>query len=293
MGTESGVFTLAELSAMDWSRDDIAQARRAGTLISVTRGWVRSPGADSRVVSAVTAGGALSCVSALRFHQAHGSPGIWIPPGHSETHVRRSKHMKSAARPTGPFRWCQGFGRPLPVTTAVDAIPTALNCAARCLGAEEWIAVVDSMLNTTGWTVPDIQAQMGTVSKTVAAMFARCDERSQSGTESIARLRLHAAGFRVDVQPSIGGREHADLRTGALLIECDGRSYHSDENAFRNDRRRDRMTTIDRWITMRLTYDDVLYGWDQVLEDIRAVTRPDRHRIRRGNDPRRAHVASP
>ncbi|WP_238554038.1 hypothetical protein [Gordonia sp. KTR9] len=77
-------------------------------------------------------------------------------------------------------------------------------------------------------------------------MFERCDPRSQSGTESIVRLRLIAAGFDVEVQPSIGDRERADLRTGSLLIECDGESYHSDRAAFGNDRRRDRMTMLDR-----------------------------------------------
>ncbi len=156
-----------------------------------------------------------------------------------------------------------GYGQPLPVVTAVDSIPLALGCAARCLTAEEWVATVDSVLNSTDWTIPpDIQAEMGRVARAVMAMFGRCDARSQSGTESIARLRLIAAGFEVEVQPGIGTHEHADLRIGALLIECDGRAYHSDVETFRNDRRRDRMTMIDRWLTMRLTYDDVLYNWD-------------------------------
>ncbi|UKO93336.1 hypothetical protein IHQ52_08490 [Gordonia amicalis] len=292
MTSDSGVYTLKELAAMDWSPDDITRARRSGTLIPVAHGWVRSATADPRVVAAVAAGGALSCVGALRFHQTHGSSEIWVPPGYTETHVRLSKHMKGRPRPSGPFRWCQGYGQPLPVVTAVDSIPIALGCAARCLTAEEWVATVDSVLNSTDWTIPDIQAEMGRVARAVTAMFGRCDARSQSGTESIARLRLIAAGFEVEVQPGIGTHEHADLRVGALLIECDGRAYHSDVETFRNDRRRDRMTMIDRWMTMRLTYDDVLYHWDGVLEDVRAVTRSDRHRIRRDNDPRRRGTAS-
>lgn len=287
MTSDCGVYTLSELTTMGWTTDDIKRARRAETLTPIAHGWVRAAGADCQAVAAVTAGGALSCVSALRFHQAHGHPDMWIPPGHGDTHVRLSKYRKSTPRPSGPFRWCQGYGQPLRVTTAVDTIPVAIGCAARCLAAEEWIAVVDSILYTTEWTIPDLQAEMGRVARSVSAMFDRCDARSQSGTESIVRLRLIANGFDVEVQPSIGGREHADLRTGSLLIECDGESYHSDRAAFGNDRRRDRMTMLDRWMTMRLTYDDVLYGWDDVLEEIRALTRPDRHRIRRRNDPRR------
>nr|WP_232715822.1 hypothetical protein [Gordonia metallireducens] len=177
--------------------------------------------------------------------------------------------------------------------SAVDPIPIALGCAARCLKPEDWVATVDSILSTTPLTIPDIQADMGRVTKAVAELFGRCDARSQSGTESIARVRLVATGFKVEVQPSIGGHERADLRVGSLLIECDGQQYHSSAEAFRNDRRRDRMTLIDRWMTMRVTYDDVLYDWESVLEDIRAVTRPDRHRIRRQDDPRRREISSP
>ncbi|MDH3010952.1 MULTISPECIES: endonuclease domain-containing protein [Gordonia] len=291
--SDCGVYPLSELLANGWSRAEVAEARRAGRLSSVAHGWVSAEGADDRAVSAVAAGGALSCISALRFHRTHGSEGIWVPPGYQETHVRRPKHRKSGARPTGPFRWCQGYGRPLPVVSAVDSIPIALGCAARCLEPEDWVATVDSILNQTQLTIPDIQADMGGVTKAVMELFGRCDARSQSGTESIARVRLVATGFKVAVQPSIGGHERADLRVGSLLIECDGRQYHSSAEAFRNDRRRDRMTLIDRWMTVRVTYDDVLYDWESVLEDIRAVTRPDRHRIRREEDPRRREIPSP
>ncbi|GAB20312.1 hypothetical protein GOEFS_110_00400 [Gordonia effusa NBRC 100432] len=271
---------------MGWSMDQVKLAKRGEMLIPVAHGWLRSEDADPRVVAAVSAGGALTCVSALGFHKRHGISTIWIPPGHRHTHVRLSKYKKTQAHPAGPFRWCQGFGRPLPVVTAVDSIPVALACAARCLPPEEWIAIVDSILNSMSITIPDIQADMGVVAKSVLAMFGRCDARSQSGTETVARLRLVAAGFNVMVQPEITAHHHADLRVGALLIECDGRLYHSNEKSYREDRARDRVTLIDRWLTMRLTYDDVLYDWDRALEDIRAITRPDRHRIRRKNDPR-------
>lgn len=289
MTADSGVFTIRELIERGWLLDEIKRAQRRKKLISPNYGWVQFDGADPRVVSAVRAGGALTCVCALNFHQKHGYSKLWIPPGHSQqTHVRLSKHKKSKPRSTGPFHWCQGYGQALPVVSAVDSIPMALGCAARCMTAEEWIATVDSVLNSTTLTVPDIQAGMGRVSEAVKAWFARCDPRSQSGTESVTRLRLIAEGFNVVVQPQIADHHQADLRIGALVIECDGRLYHSDEESYRNDRARDRVALIGRWLTMRLTYDDVLYDWDQVLEDIRAVTRAGRHRIRRKNDPRLA-----
>lgn len=293
MATDSGVFTISELLDLGRSIDEIKRAQRQRTLIPVRHGWVRQASADPGAIAAVTAGGALACVCALKFHRTHGLPGIWIPPGHTGTHVRLSKHAKATARPSGPFHWCQGYGRPLPVTTAVDSIPLALACAARCVSAEEWIAIVDSILNSTAWTVPDLQTDMGVLTNGIRDMFGRCDALSQSGTESVTRLRLRAKRFDVVVQPEVGERHHADLRVGALLIECDGFLYHSDEESYRNDRARDRVTLIDRWMTMRITYDDVFYAWDEVLADVRAITRSDRHRIRRKDDPRRRETPSP
>jgi very-short-patch-repair endonuclease len=109
----------------------------------------------------------------------------------------------------------------------------------------------------------------------------KCEPESQSGTESITRLRLRAAGFTVVVQPVILGIGRVDMRMGRLLIGCDSQSHHTSLDNYRNDRRRDRKALPDRWLTMRITYDDVLYGWEDVLADIRSITRTDRHRIRR------------
>ncbi|GGF23829.1 hypothetical protein GCM10007298_19700 [Williamsia phyllosphaerae] len=39
------------------------------------------------------------------------------------------------------------------------------------------------------------------------------------------------------------------------------------------------------WLKIRLTYDDVVYGWQESLEAIRGVTLPERHRIRDGDRP--------
>lgn len=45
---------------------------------------------------------------------------------------------------------------------------------------------------------------------------------------------------------------------------------------------RDRKALIRQDIPFRVTFDDVIYGWAETLDDICAVTRPDRHRVRKG-----------
>jgi very-short-patch-repair endonuclease len=173
----------------------------------------------------------------------------------------------------------------MPVTTAVDSIPVALDCAARCMSAEDWIVVCDSALNSGGLTIAGLKLAMDTVTQRVSDLMDKCELEAQSGTESITRLRLRAAGFTVVVQPVILGIGRVDMRVGRLLIECDSQSHHTSLENYRNDRRRDRQALLDRWLTMRITYEDVLYGWEEVLADIRSITRTDRHRIRTRNVP--------
>jgi very-short-patch-repair endonuclease len=144
--------------------------------------------------------------------------------------------------------------------------------------AEHWIATCDSAMNTAGLTASEMVCELGTSSRKVASLLEKCDPRSQSGTESITRVRLRSAGFAVVVQPQIPGIGRADLRIGRLVLECDSITHHTSLDNYQNDRRRDRRALVDDWLTMRITYDDVLYGWDGVLADIRAITRSDRHR---------------
>jgi very-short-patch-repair endonuclease len=262
-----GVYSTSELHRHGLNSWQIRHRVQTGDLVGLRRGWYATPTADPDVVAAVRAGGVLGCVSALRKHS------LWVPPGYSRIHTRSTRYGA-----TTTHQVCRGFGSPPPTLTATDPIPIALLSAARCMTAEHWIATCDSAMNNAQITVPEMASELGTSSRRVAALLARCDPRSQSGTESITRVRLLSAGFAVVVQPPISTVGRVDLRIGRLLIECDSIRHHTSIDNYRNDRRRDRRALVDRWMTMRITYDDVLYGWDEVLADIRAITRPDRHR---------------
>lgn len=264
-----GVYSTKELLRLGFSTWQIRRQTEVGTLVGLRRGWYATATADPEVVTAVRIGGVLGCVSALRKHQ------LWVPPGYRQVHTRPTRDGQLKAT-----RACAGFGRPPAALTAVDPIPIALLSAAKCMSAEHWIATCDSALNTAGLTVVQMASQMGSAARRISALLQRCDPDSQSGTESITRVRLRAQGFAVVVQPQIAGVGRADLRIGRLLIECDSVNHHTSLESYHNDRRRDRRALVDHWLTMRITYDDVLYGWDGVLADIRAITRPDRHRTR-------------
>jgi very-short-patch-repair endonuclease len=264
---DSGVYSTNELHRLGLTSWQIRHRTETGLLVGLRHGWYATPTADPDVVAAVRAGGVLGCVSALRKHD------LWVPPGYRRIHTRPSRHGEVKTQHA-----CRGFGSPPPTLSAVDPIPVALLSAARCLTAEHWIATCDSALNTAGLTVSEMATELGSSSRRVAGLLDKCDPRSQSGTESITRVRLLAAGFAVVIQPQISGVGRVDLRIGRLLLECDSLTHHTSLDNYHNDRRRDRRALVDGWLTMRITYDDVLYGWDGVLADIRAITRTDRHR---------------
>lgn len=264
---DSGVYSTKELHQLGLTSWQIRHRVNTGLLIGLRHGWYATPTADDTVVAAVRAGGVLGCVSALRAHD------LWVPPGYGKVHIRSTRHGAGRG-----VRECRGFGNHLPALTAVDPIPVALLSAGRCMTPEHWIAACDSALNTAGLTVREMASELSTSSRKVASLLDKCDPRSQSGTESITRVRLRSAGFAVVVQPQIPGIGRADLRIGRLILECDSITHHTSLDNYHNDRRRDRRALVDGWLTMRITYDDVLYGWDGVLADIRAITRSDRHR---------------
>lgn len=268
-GAWHGVFSRAELAAQGYGRNDIRRSLARGDLTLLRRGWYAAPGHDPDVAAAVKAGGVLSCVSALRAY------GFWVPPGYPDVHSRISR-----CRGASPRHSCRGFSPLAAGTVGIDPAVTALECAARCMSDEDWIAVCDSVQNTLGISAEDLRGEMGHLPGYVVDLFGRTDRRSQSGTESIARVRLRALHYKVVVQPEIADVGRGDLRIGRLILECDSAQHHTSLEDYQNDRTRDRKATVGRWLTLRLTYDDILFGWAEIVEDIRAITRPDRHRYR-------------
>ena len=263
-----GIYTRKQLLQTGETDRTIRCSLRHGDLRRVRHGWYATRSAPDDVVEAVRRGGAVSCVTALTHY------GFWVAPGYDSLHVRGSKHLRQSA-------FCNPAGKPLPVTDAIDTAELALACAAYCMSGEDWIAVTDSYLNKSRRTPTDLRATLAArLSPPKLRLLSQCDGRSQSGTESIVRVRLRSLRYTVVVQPQIRGVGRVDLRVGKLLIECDSKLHHTSLRNYRNDRRRDRTAMVNGWLTMRLTYDDIIYDWPAVLADIQAVTRPRRHRMR-------------
>ncbi len=136
---DSGVYPAAALLALGFDRGAIRRAVLSGDLTQLRWGWFAAANHDARTASAVRDGGVLTCVDALRFHE------LWTPPGHNGLHLRRSRNLSGKNRACRPPTGCVRSAR-----EAVDPLPVSLLYAVGCLPLDEWVAVCDSYLNSTG-----------------------------------------------------------------------------------------------------------------------------------------------
>ncbi len=258
-----GVLRARDLCAAGIDRHQLE--RGAFGLRSLRHGWYAAPAAHPDVVTAVMAGGCLTCVSVLRLR------GVWIPPVPRGVHARRSRYGVSRSGVV----WCPVPAAP--VVAACDPLPLALRSAVRCLSAEDFIVVCDSVLHLGLATEGDLREWLPRLP--AAKSLTRCDGRAESGTESMVRLRLRAAGIRVEVQVLVPDVGRVDLLVGRrLIVECDSRQHHADPGGYRNDRRRDRAALVGRYLSLRLTYEEIVYDWPAVMADILVLIRRGDHR---------------
>jgi very-short-patch-repair endonuclease len=86
---------------------------------------------------------------------------------------------------------------------------------------------------------------------------------SDSGLESIVRQRALSIGIEVIQQVKFEGIGFVDMQIPGtnILIEIDGREYHSDSAAFENDRRR-RSELVQRgFVVLEFSYMQVCTDW--------------------------------
>ncbi|BDD81211.1 hypothetical protein TPB0596_09740 [Tsukamurella pulmonis] len=265
---DGGVVSRRALLRNGADAAEIEKLRSSGTITGIRPGWYAVSDARPVVVAAVTAGAAVTCVSALSFHS-----GVWLPPGRAATHLRWPRHLVKQRT----HRRCRAF-RTLPAPIrAVDPLPLALLCAANCLPDEEMVAVLDSVLRRADpMSVDDLQELFAGAPQRISRLLGLLDPAAESGTESITRYRLHCLGIRVRSQVRLPwGR--VDLLVGdKLVIECDSEDFHGGSRR-RADLRRDRIAVRGDYRVMRIDYQDVMSDWAAVREDILDIVRTDRH----------------
>jgi len=239
-----------------------------GGLRRLRRGWYCLPDADEEVVLAVSSGGVLTCVSALRFHS------VWVPRSDA-VHARPAR--ESVALQAG-LEQCRVSRRlPAPVL-AVDPVALALRAASGCLSREYLVAAVDSALDSGLVRRRDLDRSLWWSPGRAHDVLAHTDW-AQSGTESLVRERLRGQRLRVRTQVTIDGVGRVDLLVGdRLVIETDSAAHHSGVDAYREDRRRDLQLTALGYRVLRVSWEQVINEWPAVLRAIRRIVDAGDHR---------------
>jgi very-short-patch-repair endonuclease len=128
---------------------------------------------------------------------------------------------------------------------------------------ETAIACIDTARTVFAYSASDIRSIFDSAPIGDRLTSRRSRPGSDAGTESVVRQRLESRGVVVDQQVSIPGVGRVDMliRGTRIIIEVDGKNFHSREDAFENDRRRDAELAALGYIVIRLSFAQVFANW--------------------------------
>lgn len=156
---------------------------------------------------------------------------------------------------------------------ALDA-PVALAHASHCLDFAALLVAADHLLTTRIIDAQSLEVIPGAVGGRLRALASA---GGQSPPETLARLSLVEAGYVPSEQVSFTNVGRVDLVINdCVVVEVDGRSYHSDPAAFVRDRRRDRVLTKDGFRILRFAASEVFADRFIVAREVAGVVGPAR-----------------
>ena len=266
-----GAARRSDLVATSTDGRRLAACVAAGEVID-HGGCYALPGAAEWLVRARQFRGALTCVS---WAQQAGLALLERPRAvHLAVPAARSPSRSSVRPPRSVVLHRSPWvarGR-LPEPPAVPAAE-AVACLLRCLEPLAAIVTTDSALNRGACSRSDLHAHLrGPGSALAVATLARCDGRSESVLESVARVVLREVGLSVEVNVPVPGVCRVDLVVeGRVIVELDGFEHHGTRLAFGEDRRRDRALVALGFRVLRFTYDEVVNTPGTVAAAVRAA----------------------
>ncbi|WP_139368562.1 hypothetical protein [Agreia bicolorata] len=275
--TRDRIFSRKALLAFGMTHHSIARAVARGELLHLRRGWYATPSAPPDAVRAVIVGGVATSLSAAQLMD------LWTPPDpalhvavpSNASRLRGTTPRRSHAANPVCLHWRKHSGSP---RDGVASVIDALSDAVQCQPEEYAVVVIDSALNKGLVTLRQLEAAFERLPRRYARALRRADGRSQSGTETLVRLRLRALGIHVSVQVRIAGVGRVDLVVGdRFVLECDSRKFHAGEERYHGDRLRDRTLIGLGYLPMRITYEMVMFDWAETLRVILTRVRSREH----------------
>jgi very-short-patch-repair endonuclease len=261
------IYSMSRLRAHGKGSKAVRRLVRDELLVRLRRGWYATPDVDVDTRLAVSTGGKLTCVSALKRH------GVWTMP-HADLHVRVARGTAVRLGERTRVHWTHDR---IDLALPLDDVETALLIAVECLDLRAAVVVVDSVLNRGLVSRSGIELLLDK-SPRGRRVLVLCDGRAESGIETIARLALRRLRVRVRSQVTIPGVGRVDLLIGdRLVLELDGRQWHDD---FEADRTRDRQLMALGYLVVRASYRQVMEEWATVEAQLLVLVRRKEHRWR-------------
>lgn len=257
--------TTAALRTLGSSAGAVRRAVEEGSVVRVRRGVYACAHLDAPLRSAAASSGLLACVSVLR------ERGVWVgfdrrthltvPPGRTGVTVT----------PDTRLHWrvpLHGLDPPLRVSRR-----EALWQAMRCLPEEHAIAALESAVRERFLPEEQVVELADGTPRRLLHGVRLLDLRSQSGNETITRLRLLRAGHHVVSQPWLPGVGHGDLLVDDVVgLDIDSRKWHG-EDRFEIDRERDLRSEELGRRALRLAPSHIHRTWPHTLAVIKRVVR--------------------
>jgi very-short-patch-repair endonuclease len=283
VSNNGGIVEYSLLRASGFTVGAAQYAVNVGQLARIRRGWIASPVAPPDAVRAVRVGGSLTCTSVLQRY------GVWCVKD-ERLHVRVGAHTSHLASPDSravPRTHSDAervlvhrtlTGLTVPRRCHTDPVEIALMHAIVCHPRDYAIALCDSVLNKKLATRSRLEWLASALTARHREVIRLSYGGAQSGLETRARLRLYSLGIPYIPQAEISDVGHVDLLVGErLVVELDGKEWHSSPEAFAEDRRRDLILHERGYFVIRLTYAQAMFEWHRVERLIRAVVARRKH----------------
>jgi very-short-patch-repair endonuclease len=274
-----GLAHRRELLRAGCTRDQLDQAWRRGDVERVRHGLYALPGLPASVVQAARVGGVLAGVSALTLR------GAWAPPNLrlvvSVPHNARDlRDPDDAGRRLGVAHPHVLVLRDATELTADERLAVSPSrAAAQALlhePADRAVAVIDSALRLRSAVRPSLAAVHRHLrGRPAAGLLMLMDARAESGTKSVARVRLVERGLRPEIQVWITPEIRVDLLLdGWLVVECTSYEFHSSPKQYNEDRVRIAKLIALGYVVIEVSYHQVFDDWESVWAAIaRLLTR--------------------
>lgn len=276
---EIHVRSRRQLEEAGLGRREIEAMVARGAVERLGSGFYGTALTPSGVRAALRRGNRSTCVDALELY------GFWVPRVRGPHEARRRVGPRAGGpaegRASGVVLHAPVL-RAWPDENAVLPLLVALEHAVHCLDADNAAVVLESGLNRRLISDEEAIAACRSLSGRRRRRIFPLSRTAESGTETIVRRALGRRGFAVRSQVEIPEVGRVDLMVGeGLIVECDSAAHHTDPRRYADDRRRDRAARRRGYTVVRLTYEDVMVSWDEVLPDLLVMLRRGDHRIAR------------